>query len=149
VIPFGLFFGRLGCFFGGCCFGTVTDHPLGISFPAYSAASDKHLRDGLLASKALPSLPVHATQLYEAAGCLLLAAVLALYVHPRKRFDGQVMLCFLGGYAVLRFLIEIVRDDDRGAVLGLSTSQWIGVAILAGVAAAWLKLRPRPQPAHA
>ena len=149
VIPIGLFFGRLGCFFGGCCFGTVTEHPLGVAFPAFSAASEKHLRDGLLASKALPSLPVHATQLYEAAGCLLLAAVLALYVHPRKRFDGQVMLAFLGGYAVLRFVVEILRDDDRGALLGLSTSQLIGVAILAVVVALWLKLAPRATPAHA
>jgi phosphatidylglycerol:prolipoprotein diacylglycerol transferase len=73
--------------------------------------------------------------------------VLAAWVQPRKRFDGQVMLCFLGGYAVLRFVIEIVRDDDRGAFLGLSTSQLIGVAILALVTAAWLKLSPRAVPA--
>lgn len=149
VIPIGLFFGRMGCFFGGCCFGTVTDHPIGMSFPAYSAASEKQLRDGVLASKALPSLPVHATQLYEAAGCLALAAVLALYVHPRKRFDGQVMLSFLGGYAVLRFVIEYLRDDDRGGLLGLSTSQLIGVAIFAVVAALWTKLTPRAAHARA
>jgi phosphatidylglycerol:prolipoprotein diacylglycerol transferase len=149
VIPIGLFFGRMGCFFGGCCFGTVTDHPIGLSFPAYSAASEKQLRDGLLSSKALPSLPVHATQLYEAAGCLALAAVLALYVHPRKRFDGQVMLSFLGGYAVLRFAVEYLRDDDRGGLLGLSTSQLIGVAILAVVVALWMKLAPRATHAHA
>jgi phosphatidylglycerol:prolipoprotein diacylglycerol transferase len=143
VIPIGLFFGRLGCFFGGCCFGTITHHPAGLAFPAFSAASEKHFRDGLLESKALPSLPVHATQLYEAAGCLLLAAVLALYVHPRKRFDGQVMLAFLGGYAVLRFVIEYFRDDDRGALLGLSTSQWLGALILALVIALWAPLARR------
>lgn len=143
VIPIGLFFGRLGCFFGGCCFGTVTDHRFGISFPEYSAASEKHLRDGLLASKALPSLHVHPTQLYEAFGCLLIAFVLAVWMQPRKRFDGQVMLAFLGSYAVLRFLVEMVRDDDRGALLGLSTSQLIGALILFGVTLAWLKLTPR------
>jgi phosphatidylglycerol:prolipoprotein diacylglycerol transferase len=143
VIPIGLFFGRLGCFFGGCCFGSVTHHPLGMSFPAYSAASEKQMRDGLLDSKGLPSLPVHATQLYEAVGCLAIAAVLAFYVHPRKRFDGQVMLAFLGSYAVLRFFVEVVRDDDRGALLGLSTSQLIGVLILAVAVALWLKLSPQ------
>jgi phosphatidylglycerol:prolipoprotein diacylglycerol transferase len=147
AIPVGLFFGRMGCFLGGCCFGTVTDHPLGVSFPEYSAASEKQFREGLLATKALPSLPVHAAQLYEGIGCRVLAIVLAAWVQPRKRFDGQVMLCFLGGYAVLRFVIEIVRDDDRGAFLGLSTSQLIGVAILAFVTAAWLKLSPRAVPA--
>jgi phosphatidylglycerol:prolipoprotein diacylglycerol transferase len=35
-------------------------------------------------------------------------------------------------YAGARFLIEFFRDDDRGALLGLSTSQLIGV-ILVGV----------------
>jgi phosphatidylglycerol---prolipoprotein diacylglyceryl transferase len=143
VIPLGLFFGRLGCFFGGCCFGTVSDHRLALSFPAFSAASEKQFREGLLASKALPSLPVHAAQLYEAAGCLAIAALLGLWLHPRKRFDGQVLLVFLALYAVLRFGVEFVRDDDRGAVLGLSTSQWIGVGIVAGCVGGWRALARR------
>jgi phosphatidylglycerol:prolipoprotein diacylglycerol transferase len=136
VIPVGLFFGRMGCFFGGCCFGTHTDGPFGMSFPEHSAASEKQFREGLLSSKDLVSLPVHPTQLYEAAGSLAIAAFLALWLQPRRRFDGQVMLVFLALYALLRFAIEILRDDDRGALLGLSTSQLIGVAILAFVAAA-------------
>jgi phosphatidylglycerol:prolipoprotein diacylglycerol transferase len=140
VIPIGLFFGRLGCFFGGCCFGTTSDHPFALSFPPYSAASEKQFRDGVLESKALASLPVHPAQLYEAIGCLAIAAVLGLWLHPRKRFDGQVLLAFLGLYALLRFALEYLRDDDRGALLGLSTSQLIGVAILAGCVAAWSKL---------
>jgi phosphatidylglycerol:prolipoprotein diacylglycerol transferase len=140
VMPIGLFFGRLGCYFGGCCFGTVTGHPFGLSFPAYSAASEKQFRDHLLTSKALPSLPVHPAQLYEAAGCLAIAMLLGLWLHPRKRFDGQVMLAFLALYAVLRFALEYVRDDDRGALLGLTTSQLIGVVILAVVAALWHRL---------
>jgi phosphatidylglycerol:prolipoprotein diacylglycerol transferase len=140
VLPIGLFFGRLGCFFGGCCFGTVTDRRFGLSFPPYSAASEKHFREGLLTSKALPSLPVYPTQLYEAAGCLLIAFVLGVWLHPRKRFDGQVMLAFLGLYAVLRFGLEYLRDDDRGAVLGLSTSQLIGLVVTVGVALLWTRL---------
>lgn len=140
VIPIGLFFGRLGCFFGGCCFGLVTDHRFGQVFPGYSAASEKHFRDGLLESKALASLPVHPTQLYEAAGCLAIAALCGLVVAPRKRFDGQVMLVFLALYGVLRFALEYLRDDDRGALLGLSTSQLISVLILAACAALWARL---------
>jgi phosphatidylglycerol:prolipoprotein diacylglycerol transferase len=60
-----------------------------------------------------------------------------------------VMLSFLGGYAVLRFAVEYLRDDDRGGLLGLSTSQLIGVAILAVVVALWTKLAPRATHAHA
>jgi phosphatidylglycerol:prolipoprotein diacylglycerol transferase len=139
VLPIGLFFGRLGCFFGGCCFGIVTDRRLGFSFPAYSAASEKQFRDGLLASKALPSLAVYPTQLYEAAGCLLIGFALTVWL-PRKRFDGQIMLAFLALYAALRFGLEYLRDDDRGAALGMSTSQLIGVAALITVAVLWPRL---------
>lgn len=143
VLPIGLFFGRLGCFFGGCCFGKVTDSPLGLSFPAFSAASEKQFRDGLIAAKHFPSLPVHPTQLYEAAGCLLIALVLGAWLLPRKRWDGQVMLAFLASYALLRFGLEFLRDDDRGAWLGLSTSQWIGVVVLLGVVVGVRLLRRR------
>ncbi|HKP62156.1 MAG TPA: prolipoprotein diacylglyceryl transferase family protein [Polyangiales bacterium] len=141
VLPLGIFFGRLGCFFGGCCFGLPTDSLLGLVFPAGSAASYEQFEHGLLPDKNLPSLPVFPTQLYEAFGCLAIAAFLLLWLHPRKRWDGQVLLSFLGLYAVLRFGLEYLRADDRGALLGLSTSQLIGVAILAGCAALWPVLR--------
>lgn len=131
ALPIGLFFGRLGCFFGGCCFGMVTHGPMGMVFPAHSPASEQHFRQGLLQSKLVPSLPVHPTQLYESFGCLVIAVFLTLWAQPRKRFHGQIMLLFLGLYAVLRFLIEYVRADDRGALLGLSTSQFLSVVIVA------------------
>lgn len=145
VIPLGLFFGRLGCFFGGCCFGQPLpeDHWLGISFPALSPASQAQWELGLIPGPAMESLPVHPTQLYEAAGCLLIAAIAMFWVRPKKRFDGQVMLSFLGLYAVLRFVLEFVRADDRGAAFGLSTSQLIGLVILAGVAYVWVRLSPK------
>lgn len=133
VIPVGLFFGRLGCFFGGCCFGLPTHGRWGVSFPGGSAASYQQFEAHLLSSKELPSLPVYPTQLFEAAGCLAIAALAALWIHPRKRFDGQVFCAFLALYAALRFGLEYLRADDRGGWIGLSTSQWIG--LLAAVAA--------------
>ncbi|MDD9936765.1 MAG: prolipoprotein diacylglyceryl transferase [Myxococcales bacterium] len=144
TIPLGIFFGRLGCFFGGCCFGVVTDSPFGMRFPGHSPASEMHFREDLLGGKHLPSLPVHATQLYEALGCLAIAAFLGLWLHPRKRFDGQVLLAFLMLYAALRFLIEFWRDDDRGALAGMSTSQFIGVLIVIGCAFFWRQRRAQP-----
>jgi phosphatidylglycerol:prolipoprotein diacylglycerol transferase len=143
VLPLGIFFGRLGCFLGGCCFGLPTHSRFGIAFPAGSPASYAQFQAGLITSKNLVSLPVHPTQLYEAAGCLALAAWLIAYALPRKRFDGQVLLLFLALYAVLRFFVEYLRADDRGALLGLSTSQLIGVLILGAVAAAWPVLARR------
>jgi phosphatidylglycerol:prolipoprotein diacylglycerol transferase len=145
TIPVGLFFGRLGCFLGGCCFGSrVQDgFPLAVRFPEWSPASEAHYREGLLTGPHLESLPVHPAQLYEAIGCLAIAAVAMFVAHPRKRFDGQVFLVFLGLYAVLRFVLEYFRADDRGGVGALSTSQWIGLAVVAGVALAWVRLKKR------
>ena len=48
--------------------------------------------------------------------------------------DGQVFVVFLVLYASSRFVIEFWRSDDRGGWL-LSTSQWIGLAMVAAAAA--------------
>jgi phosphatidylglycerol---prolipoprotein diacylglyceryl transferase len=148
VLPLGIFFGRLGCFLGGCCFGVPTAARIGVSFPSDSPASYQQFEAGLLQDKNLPSLAVHPTQLYEAFGCLLIAAWLLLIAHPRKRFDGQVLLEFLISYALLRFAVEYLRADDRGALFGLSTSQLIGVLIVAACAAVW-RAWSKPQPSAA
>lgn len=38
AVPLGLASGRVGCFLSGCCFGQVTEGPLGVRFPGYVAA---------------------------------------------------------------------------------------------------------------
>jgi phosphatidylglycerol---prolipoprotein diacylglyceryl transferase len=132
VMPWGLCFGRLGCVLAGCCFGSAWESPISLIFPPGSAASEAQFRAGLLAAAHLPSLPVHPTQLYEAAGALAIAAFLMLWLHGRKRYDGQVFIASLGLYALLRFAVEVVRADDRGGLLGLSTSQLISLVVALG-----------------
>jgi phosphatidylglycerol:prolipoprotein diacylglycerol transferase len=135
AIPLGLAFGRLGCLMAGCCFGVTCRLPWAVSFPWRSAASEEQFKDHLLATSKAWSLPVHPTQSYESAASLAIAATCLLWVHGRKRYDGQVFASFLALYAVARFLLEMLRNDDRGGLFGLSTSQLIGVALL-GLAAA-------------
>jgi phosphatidylglycerol:prolipoprotein diacylglycerol transferase len=89
----------------------------------------------------LPSLPVHPTQIYESAACLAIAAICLIYVHPRKRYDGQVFLSFVTLYAAGRFVLEFWRRDDRGELLGLSTSQLVGLLLVAASIAAHRYLR--------
>jgi phosphatidylglycerol:prolipoprotein diacylglycerol transferase len=132
VVPVGLAFGRMGCLLAGCCFGLRTDSVLGLVFPKSSPASESQFKAGQLASMHLPSLPVHPTQIYESAVSLAIAAICLLYVHPRKRYDGQVFLAFVMLYAAARFALEVLRQDDRGEVFGLSTSQLIGVLLAGG-----------------
>ncbi|MBK6691578.1 MAG: prolipoprotein diacylglyceryl transferase [Myxococcales bacterium] len=148
AVPLGLAFGRMGCLLAGCCFGTPTSLPVGLSFPPRSPASLGQFKAGLLPTDMTWSLHVHPTQIYESLGSLAIAAAALLLVHPRKRYDGQVFLFFVASYAVLRALLEIWRQDDRGGVLGLSTSQLIGIALLAVAAFAHKALVRRvPTPA--
>jgi len=128
--PLGHAFGRLGCFFGGCCFGAPTDGPLGVRFPAGSPAFLQHKAQGLLPDGATTSLPVHPTQLYEAVGNLLLFVLLDRTTRHRPAKPGRITGLYLTGYAVLRFSLEFWRGDSiRGIYLGFSTSQYLAVAV--------------------
>lgn len=147
AVPLGLAFGRIGCLLAGCCFGATCTLPWAVSFPGGSAASEEQFKTHELASAHMWSLPVHPTQLYESLACLTISAVCMLLIHPRKRYDGQVFAAFLALYAIARCGLEVLRRDDRGSLLGLSTSQWLGILLLAGAGAVHFVRRP-PQPAR-
>jgi len=131
TIMLGLSFGRMGCFLAGCCFGAVTDSPLGVSFPPASPASRHQWMEGMLPSYRMESVPVHPTQLYESLGALAISAAAYFLVRPNKRFDGQVFVFSMCAYAVVRFLLEFIRRDERGSIIGLSTSQLIAICVIA------------------
>jgi len=111
--------GRLGCFAAGCCYGIATEMPWGVTFTdTYS---------GSLVGVPL-NIPLHPTQIYEAATNLLLGAFL-IWFYRRKQFDGQIFWSYVLAYAVLRFFHEFLRADPRGALFGgaISTSQFIAI----------------------
>lgn len=119
-VPLGHAFGRLGCFFYGCCYGRPTELLCGVRFPPDSPAG----------ASGLKVLPV---QLFEAGALLLIFAVL-LALNRRKRFTGQIVLSYFLLYGITRFILEFFRGDFRGEVLFLSTSQFFSlVGVLAGV----------------
>ena len=114
-ISLGMIFGRIGCFFAGCCYGIITDSPLGICFPALNG------------TKVLP------TQLFESVFCLLLF-ILLLFIYKKQKRHGLSSSVFCIGYGLWRFIIEFFRGDERGNVGILSTSQFISIFIfLAGL----------------
>jgi phosphatidylglycerol:prolipoprotein diacylglycerol transferase len=150
AIPIGLGFGRMGCLLAGCCYGLKSDGALGLAFPGHSPASDAQWKAGELASSALWSHKVLPTQIFESAMSLGIAAFCMLWLHGRKRYDGQVFAAFLALYAAGRFALEFFRDDDRGGAFHLSTSQLIGVALIAVAAVVHVRRgKPAPQPAAA
>ncbi len=130
-VAIGLGFGRMGCLLAGCCFGQPHEGALSMAFPPRSSAAVAQAKLGLLQSSSSWSLPVHPTQAMESLMSFAVAAFLLFYASGRKRYDGQVFAWFVGLYAIGRFAIEFFRADDRGAAAGFSTSQWIGVAMVA------------------
>lgn len=128
--------GRLGCLFAGCCFGTRCEQAWGITFQDELAHR---------ATRVPLGEPLHPTAVYESLGELSLAAILLwLLLSGRSAFDGHASALYLIGYAVLRFIVEFFRGDQRGMVGPLSTSQAIGVVLfLAGTALLAVGLRRR------
>jgi phosphatidylglycerol:prolipoprotein diacylglycerol transferase len=131
LLGLGLFFGRIGCFFAGCCYGKETSLPWGVIF------KDPN-------SLARLNVPLHPTQLYDAANGLAIFLFL-LWMERRKAFDGQIFSLFLLLYSISRFFIEMLRGDPRGFLFreAISTSQGIGIflAILAIFMLFFLKRR--------
>lgn len=107
-------FGRIGCFFAGCCYGRQTDSWFHIIY-THSDFAPNHV----------PLIP---TQLISSAGNFLIAGFLIWYSTKAKK-DGAVGVMYMILYSMGRFFIEIFRNDFRGAWGGLSTSQLISIAV--------------------
>ncbi len=134
-IALGQAIARLGCLSAGCCYGKPTSLPWGITF------TNKYAFDNV----GVPlNTPLHPTQIYESAAAFVLFLYL-MWRLSRRHFTGQIILEYLAAYAVIRFVVEFFRDDERGFVLNglLSTSQLIGILTLLGSLALFFYLRRR------
>ncbi|MEO8434168.1 MAG: prolipoprotein diacylglyceryl transferase [Pyrinomonadaceae bacterium] len=142
-IALGNVLGRLGCFSAGCCWGKPTSLPWGVRFTVLG-----HEVTGVPIDARL-----HPTQLYESFAMLIVFFFL-IWLHRRKKFNGQVILAYIAIYAAVRFVIEFVRDDPRGDILGLttltglSTSQIIGLIVGVGALVLLIIRRRRANPAR-
>ncbi len=108
-------FGRIGCFFAGCCYGRETESAFSITY-----------WNSQLAPNGVKLIP---TQLISSAGDFAIFAVL-LYYARKERAKGRVAALYLILYSIGRFLVEFLRNDYRGSVGSLSTSQFISIGIL-------------------
>jgi len=141
-IAIGTMFGRLGCFLNGCCYGRVSELPWAVSFPMPSPPWLHHHELGMIPERAVQSLAIHPTQIYSAIDGLVLLLLLSAFF-PLRRRDGEVAALLMVTYAITRFLIEFLRNDD-GAFVAALVSQTISVALfLTGLAFwAWLVKQP-------
>ncbi|MBC8137512.1 MAG: prolipoprotein diacylglyceryl transferase [Fibrella sp.] len=116
-LAIGYFWGRIGCYLNGCCFGGACPDPLGVQFPLLSGT-------------------VHATQLYSAFAAAVIYGVLVL-VEKRRQFRGQLILLFALLYSLYRFIVEFFREGataDLSGIASLTTAQvaCLAIALLAG-----------------
>lgn len=113
AFPLFHFFGRIGCFLSGCCYGVEVPREIGIVF-----------NEAISAPNGVPLMPV---QLIEAGCNLLLFFVLLITEHFMKHKELNLFI-YMISYAVIRFTLEFFRGDlIRGLWFGLSTSQWIAL----------------------
>ena len=116
AIPLFHMFGRIGCFFGGCCFGV--EAPWGITYTQAPIPQ----------ANSVPRVPI---QLIEAACNLIIFCVL-LALFMRGRAPRRLIAVYGLLYGCVRFVDEFWRGDTyRGFLGSLSTSQWISLLLIA------------------
>jgi phosphatidylglycerol:prolipoprotein diacylglycerol transferase len=108
---------RTGCFLNGCCFGTVTSLPWGVTFPTGSPAWAHQIltgESGLLSWAAKPQ-PVHPTQLYEIIAAVVFGglATWLLLRGPSSSSGptpaGVAFLVFALGFTLFRLADNFLR----------------------------------------
>ena len=114
LVPLFHSFGRLGCFFTGCCYGKE-DHVLGLIFSKSQIAPND-----------IPLFPIQLLSSF--LDFILFLAV--LYYESRHHKEGTALPFYLLVYSMGRFILEFFRGDElRGIFCGFSTSQWISIFI--------------------
>ncbi len=159
-VAIGHAFGRMGCFFNGCCYGKLCGTGLGVRFPAIHDSAGRpigsipfidHLQRGWVKVSASASLPVYPTELFEVAGNIVIFLALMAYFR-RKRFDSKIWWLYILGYGLLRFCVEFFRGDYETYYFGIFTFGHIVAACMIAVATTALvvcRSKTANQPVHA
>ena len=121
-LAIGLFFGRIGCFLNGCCFGKACDLPWAVTFPPHSPAGYQ-----------MGNIAIHPTQLYSSAYGLLIFIILML-LDKKVHYDGFLFGVFLVLYGVSRFTVDFYRFYETQMFLidGIEFNQLVSLLLVIG-----------------
>ncbi|MBC3886857.1 prolipoprotein diacylglyceryl transferase [Acetobacterium paludosum] len=108
-------FGRIGCFFNGCCYGIPYE---GFGAVYYPVGSYPPSGIGLFPS-----------QLTESLFLFILTPVLIIFL-SKSETPGFTTGFYLVSYGIFRFINEFFRSDPRGSILFLSTSQVLSLFVI-------------------
>jgi len=130
-LALGYAIGRVGCQLSGDGdYGEATDLPWGMAYPEGTVSTTEE---------------VHPTPVFETVAMGLVALVLW---NMRDNFrPGVLFAIYLVLAGVERLLIELIRRNDA-VFAGLTPAQLISVAMIAGGAALFTRLRGGPSQAH-
>ena len=147
-VPIAQAFGRLGCFFNGCCHGVVSTVPWALSFPPGSPAAGRYpLADGTQWSE-----HVHPTQIYSVVLLLAMSAIMLFIRAKWKPFAGFMFPLYFILYGIKRFIVECFRGDGNPTDLGfglMSNQQVFCIFfILFGIALLVYLRRNPPNPVY-
>ncbi len=140
-LALGLGLTRIGCFLSGCCFGTPTHLPWGVTFPPDSHAGSIH-----------PGAALHPAQIYDSlVGFAIFAILLVLDRRPLPRGNLFMVLVLLT--SATRFLLDFVRTYDTTAFpipsVPFTLNQIVTLALFLWSAYRLARGRSSPVPARA
>ena len=129
----GQIMGRWGNFTNREVFGGYTDSLFAMRIPVEAVRSrdiTAALYDHIPAGANY--IQVHPTFLYESVCNLILLIIILLY-GKKKAFKGECALMYLGGYGIIRFVIEGIRVDQL-LIPGthIPVSQLLGICLFIG-----------------
>ncbi|CAN5884711.1 prolipoprotein diacylglyceryl transferase [soil metagenome] len=124
ALPLAQAIGRWGNYFNQELFGTPTDLPWGLEI------------DPINRPAAYPDAATfHPTFLYESLWNFALVGVILWAERRFPAVRGKLIALYLIGYALMRFMLELIRTDTTFRFLGLSRNGWVSLgAILLGLA---------------
>lgn len=140
----GQMLGRWGNFFNREAFGEYTDSLFAMRLPLDAVRSGdvtERMREYIERIDGVSYIQVHPTFLYESLWCCVLLILLFLY-RKHKKYEGELFLLYIFGYALGRVWIEGLRTDQLILPgIGLPVSQLLAGCIVVSAGAALLYLR--------
>ncbi len=142
----GQIIGRYGNFFNREAFGEYTDSLLAMRLrvdQVHPANITELMREHMQTAEGVSYIQVHPTFLYESLWNVMVL-VLILVFTKRKKFNGEIFILYMVGYAIGRAWIEGLRTDQlQIGRTGIAVSQVLAVAIAVAGIAAWIVVRLR------
>ncbi|MFH1134010.1 MAG: prolipoprotein diacylglyceryl transferase [Nanoarchaeota archaeon] len=121
-LALGLALGRIGNLINGELYGTVTNVPWAVKFPAAEGFR-------------------HPSQIYESMKNLLIFGIL-FSLKDKKWRKGTLFCLFLFMYGMLRFALEFFRERDH-IIAGISLGQWLCAGMILAAAVIYLFLEKK------